>query len=589
MSNKTWIKNNKYYFPICREKGCNGHLNISINEDNFSINCICGKNKNHIFNNIFFEIFEKLYLKENITQNCHKCLKNLDNKDKYKCIECKKIYCSSCFISDKHIQNNWKNLIIKTTKCLKDENQLTHYCLDCGEKVCYFCLKRNEENNPHKKHNIKNIITEIPSNSKIKELKEKIIKKAEAFDSLIKSLEEWQKELNNKMERIKKNLKCEIRILKKLFLNFNSDYVNYAHYKNFHNIFGELKNFNNKYFEQFMNCNNFQEKTKYISNLLTLRENEIIIKSAELKDLTNSNINGTLLNFTDDLLFYYSNSKIKLLKYDKRINLYIKESEIDIDEEIYSFNFSPDRKKIYICLNENKTVFIVNYNSINKTLELDEDKIELEEEGYFNKCIYINDNCIITSDNSSINLWSKKDLNTKNFLNAKKISFEDGISDICKVNDRYLCFSQNSKVLFLTIENLSGDKIINGIDCITDEKNLLLINDCILVNCKNGIAIISIKTKELIQYIENWDDWDNKIITKTFDNKILILETSGFLFEFNFFEYNLILISKTKFEEPNEEFIVDDIFINNNNIFICSDSIYKLKYDDKEDVEIFQI
>ena len=59
---------------------------------------------------------------------------------------------------------------------------------------------------------------QITTSYQINALKEKIIRKFEALDSLIESLEEWERELNNKIERIKQSLRSEIRILKKHFL-----------------------------------------------------------------------------------------------------------------------------------------------------------------------------------------------------------------------------------------------------------------------------------------------------------------------------------------------------------------------------------
>ena len=204
---------NKYYIPSCRNKECDGHLKISIDEEKFIINGICQKNKEHIFNNLYFETFERFYLKENIIQKCFKCYKNLETKNKYECKKCEKIYCSECFIFDEHIKENLKNLKLLTNRCPNDENILTFYCLDCKEKICSICFKINKEKSRHRNHKVINILDIIPSKSQLELLKEKIIEKSNSFDSLINSLDEWQKELNKKIERIKQNLKNEIRII----------------------------------------------------------------------------------------------------------------------------------------------------------------------------------------------------------------------------------------------------------------------------------------------------------------------------------------------------------------------------------------
>ena len=56
------------------------------------------------------------------------------------------------------------------------------------------------------------------------------------------------------------------------------------------------------------------------------------------------------------------------------------------------------------------------------------------------------------------------------------------------------------------------DKIINKIDIIDSIDGLLLNKDYIFDNCKGGIAMIFVKTKELVQYILN--DSNNKILCK---------------------------------------------------------------------------
>ena len=66
------------------------------------------------------------------------------------------------------------------------------------------------------------------------------------------------------------------------------------------------------------------------------------------------------------------------------------------------------------------------------------------------------------------------------------------------------------------------------------------------MNCEKGIALISIKTKELIQYIENVKDVKMKKIIKSFDNKIYIMSQNRNIFIYNFFDYNLILTEKIK-------------------------------------------
>ena len=285
-------ENYKYYVPICREKGCDGNVIISIDEINFLVKYTCEKNKDHgYFEHLFLETFEKLYLKEKIIQTCFKCSNNLEGKNKFKYIECDNYYCATCFLLDKHIQKDLKNLNVEINKCQKDQSEINYYCLDCHQKICFCCFKKNEENNQHKYHNIKNILEVMPTIYQINALKEKILKKSDSFDSLIKYVDEWQKKLNEKIERIKQNLRIETKILKKLFLNFNMDYKDYTYYSNFHSFFKTIKDYNNDYLKGFKESKNFEDKTKYIFDLLKLGEPKSTIKKIKvcLKKIININ------------------------------------------------------------------------------------------------------------------------------------------------------------------------------------------------------------------------------------------------------------------------------------------------------------
>ena len=382
MEIKTGLEENKYYIPTCRERGCEGNLYVSINEDNFIIQTICEKNYNHKFEKLYFETFERFYLKEKIIQKCNKCFKILENIDKYECKNCNKIYCSSCFISDLHIQKDLKNLNIITNRCLVDQNELNNYCLACNKKVCSICLKKyKENNNPHRNHKIIDIIASMPTLEKFEILKEKINKKSESFEALIKSLNEWQEELNKKVEKLKKNLKNEIKIIKKLFLNFNIYYMDYYYYSNFHLLFNNIEDYNNKYLKTFMTENNFDKKTKCIFDFLTLKDEKPKTKCifAKLSNIMEIGEGGIFQNFGDGAALIYSslNKKIQLYIKSKDKGIYEYINDIDFDEKISSFNFSPDKTKIYVCLSDKKSINIINYNPKNNTLELCNEKIEL--------------------------------------------------------------------------------------------------------------------------------------------------------------------------------------------------------------------
>ena len=564
---------NIYYIPVCIKQGCEGHLRITIDEEKFMINGICQKNKEHIFNNIYFETFERCYLKENKIQNCFKCSNNLENKYKFVCDECKNIYCQNCFISDIHIKKDIQKLKFITNRCSNCQNELIKYCTDCGEKICLICSKKNEKNNPHENHNIINILDMIPSKNQINNLKEKIIKKSDDFYSMIRSLNEWQNELNKKIERIKQNLKNEISLIKKLFLNFNCEYMDYTYFTNFNEFFKSIDNYKKTFLNQFMEGKNFQEKTRYLFDLLMTNNKDIeaVINKPKLKEYF---YGYNFEKFTEQYCICYSkqNRYISLL-YDNKIGFReLPNSQIDFYDDIFCFNFSPDRKKIYVCLAKRKSLNIINYDSEKKTLKFDGEIISICNPGHFNKCIHINDNCLLIIDDFYIYLFNRDKFYNKKLTNTKKINLDFQLFDICPIDDKYAIVSQKTKLTFIKMENLEIEKEINNIDCIEKYNNLTMIKDCVLVNCKKGIAIISIKTRELIKFIHDDENLGKKKIVKSFNNYIYSLHSLGYLLKYSFNEYNLILKEKIKIEVPNKT--NPEFFYSNKNFLFFNDNIY---------------
>ena len=124
----------KFYYPSCRERGCNGLLKIIIN-DNFTIDYECDKNGEHKGKNIFFKTFELFYLKEKEINKCSKCHSNIDNDYLYNCKKCGLLYCTNCFLFDKHIKEDFNNLKIISQKCLSHKKEINSYCITVSMKL----------------------------------------------------------------------------------------------------------------------------------------------------------------------------------------------------------------------------------------------------------------------------------------------------------------------------------------------------------------------------------------------------------------------------------------------------------------------
>ena len=587
---------------MCREIGCNGHLDISIDEDCFAVFAVCDKNKSHKYEKIYFETFDKFYLKEKTIKKCLGCSQVLEGRSIYKCFKCEKIYCSSCFISDKHIQKNLNNLNIIANKCPEDKRELNNFCTNCGEKICIYCLKKKGEKNRHKNHTIKNILDSMPTEYQIKNLQNKVLKKSETFDKIIDSINKWQSELNKKIERLKLNLKNEIKILQKLFLNYNVDFMEYTYYSNFYEFFNSVKDYNNKNLEKFMTSQLFEEKTKNIFDVIFYREPKKKEEDMNMKEIAKLGEDGYVTNFTKDSILLYSNEseEIKLLTYkeDEDNDNYFAVAKIKFYEKISSLNFSDDYRKIYACLSDKKSVKFINYDPDNNTLKLCDDEITLKpvENGEFKKCIYLADNCLATYDDSAVYIWSKKKINSKKFLNTNK-SLEEDIYDLIQVNNQYLVFSQFSKLTFMKIKPLSKEKTLKNIDCVDEENSIFIVNNFILVNCDKGIAILSIKTKEFIQYYENWNNWNKKKMVKSLENEIYIFNNvNNVVIKFIFMENCLFPVEEMKiikhyYNSDNNSIqtdselndIEDNIIVNNGNVIFWGETINILTYADEDD------
>ena len=201
----------KYYYPCCSENGCNGILDIKINDNNFSINSQCHENPEHKKENIFYKTFERFYLKEMTIPKCSKCNISLEKDIKYECKKCRKIYCAFCFIYDEHIKDNNKDLLIINNKCTIHKKDLTLYCKDCHKHLCIFCFEDTEDN-IHYGHDIKKLYKIIPSNKEVNEIKNLINNEKKIFEQYFSLLDYWTQKIINAIERYKQIIRDKISL-----------------------------------------------------------------------------------------------------------------------------------------------------------------------------------------------------------------------------------------------------------------------------------------------------------------------------------------------------------------------------------------
>ena len=531
--------NSSFIYPFCREKGCYGVLKININED-FSINYQCDKNKNHKKKTIYFKTFERFYLKEKKVEKCSKCNANLETDIKYKCSQCKSKYCGSCFLIDKHISKNIHNLIIINTnvdKCKFHKKDLTHYCIKCKKKLCIYCIKEEKENN---NHNYICLIDLIPSSNKIKDLKNKIRKRASNYENIINLINIWKKNVVNKIEELKQNLRDEIDFMEKMFSNYNKYFLNYTYFKNFEYFYDYISRKNS---DKFTGCDNLQKLTIILLNIFNLSNNnkrmnqdDIDVDEEGYNNLFHKNKKKYELieKINDEYLFNYSSEKkrvslIYINNGDNSIKDNLKQTKIEYNRKIHSISLSKDNKRIIACLANKRIVKFFNVNIDQKIME--ESNEELNDDNgnnkQFNKCIEISNGFVAVADDEMINIWSKNDININFYSFINTIFLNSTPYDLLLINNEYFVSSQpfDKKISFIEINSLSIQKTLINVDCIKSNNCLFLFKDYLLINCKNGIAVVSIAQKEIFQYIENYfKNMTTKLFCTDKENNIFILD-----------------------------------------------------------------
>ena len=589
----------KIFSPICEQKGCGGYLNLLFNEYSFCIDYECEKNKRHNKENVSLDKFIKLNIKEQNLNKCYKCSLNLENNLNYICKICNNNYCTNCFMSDIHIKKNIQNLMVNSNKCPIDQKELTYYCLDCGKNICYYCFKKDEDNSPHHNHQIDNILDHIPSLKQINTFKQKIKSKSEKFYVLLNSINNWQKKLNQKIDKIKENLMNELELLNKLFLNFSQNYLNFVRFSNFEYFYKHLCNLNNSYLENFIKTSNFKNQTKIIIDYLfnfESKKNYSDVYLNRLYYLGDEEENILIEEYTDNIFLNYSQKNIRLEYYNKKNNqiYYFIKSKVDFEDEIYSISFSIDKKIIYAnLLNKKKVIFIKVYSEDDYRLEITDEEIvdEGEEFSHFNNCIQLSNKYMAIVDGTFLGIWSNQNINSKQYSKLSNIDLQFKIYNLILVDNKYLVYSQgNQTISFFKIKTLSTEKTIKAINCDTLSKSLFIIDNYIIVGCHSGIVVVSIKSKELIQYIQMATDCFNFLqICKYNENDIFVFNIDILTLEkYKFLEGSFILtaeykINKDKEESDNSEdnnlfltnyFSIKKIISNNGFILFCGDNIY---------------
>ena len=245
------------------------------------------------------------------------------------------------------------------------------------------------------------------------------------------------------------------------------------------------------------------------------------------------NANYKLIEKIDDnnIIGYNENNKtIYFLNFDENENKIDSIYDLFIGD-IFSISKSTLENKILICLSNKKEIKIIDYdfekNSFNSS--------EIKSNEKFNN-IYFNFNCyfkciqlssgLFAASNNNITIWSIKE---NIWSQIKNINVNSNIYDMILIDkETFMCSSSNQNLIIYDIKNYSSLKIIKNIDIRKGNNTLLKVNDkFILIKCFKGIGIFDIKTKEIIQYTEEYYSPSYTIIGLDSYNRIYISHISN--------------------------------------------------------------
>ena len=295
-----------------------------------------------------------------------------------------------------------------------------------------------------------------------------------------------------------------------MFLNINIEDSNNYSYMNNIKEFQDYQDIDISNAIKLINNNNVYTFTEILNKLLDYSERNDILQKSFPEPLDISPIGEVKLIeiINENYFFCYYNDKVKINYCNDSLPIYyLINSVIPFPYEIYSVTSSLKNNKIFACISSQKLIKIFNFNLEENKMELDKNDIKDESnfnEDNFIKCIELNDNILASALNIGLKiiLW-----NINNYTKISEIIIYSDICDLLLINSNYFISAHPSSKNIIFHKNINNDekKILKNIDCI-DNYCLSSNKNYILAICISGIAVISKRCKELIQYFEYYDN-----------------------------------------------------------------------------------
>ena len=518
------FKDNNYFIKInCRNKCLiniikqDEYINMIKEKSiyNFKECNICNEKKSN--NNLYYIDFKNLNEKKII---CQKCLSSYKLEDKYKTI----------FI------NEFDSI------CLKHNNKIISYCNICSKDCCMYCVEEE-----HKFHKVTSIL-ELHKNINLEEF-EKTFNNIDIIKSNIEKMKKLFIEIEQSFNKKKNQFNQAIKEYEKNIEIFNFFAYCYYNYK----ILNIQKNYNYEMLYNILNyksfnINEFNDSIEFDNEINKLNKmikflNQKIINQ-NLKDTkitsiipTNCSINNITQLFSGDiaiasynshqLLIYKNNTYEKI--FSKKINYckYIQQLHngdlIVVGEKIYIFSIDYNNIKNENFLTiKNPIRPIQNYSYI--------DVIKLYEMN--------NNQFLLSFTTNNLDFYNTNDYD---LIIKKNYIFYDAI----QINNEEIVGKSSNSLIFLNINNKEKIGEIQNIKCNTSNNSLCLIENKILGECgQKNIYLIDLINKQITINIETNQNYNN--IIKLFNGTIIIKDENGILYEYQYLNKNLYLLSEKK-------------------------------------------
>ena len=478
-------------------------------------------------------------------KECNNCKEKKTNNNLYyidfRNLKEKKIICQKCLSSYK-LEDKYKTVFLNEfdSTCLKHNNKIISYCNICSKDCCMYCVEEE-----HKIHKVTPIL-ELHKNLNLEEF-ENIFNKIDIIKSNIEKMKKLFIEIENSFIKKKKQFNEAIKEYEKNIEIFNFFAYCYNNYK----ILNIQKNYNYEMLYNILNyksfnINEFHDSVEFDNEMNKLNKmikflNQKIINQ-NLKDTkitsiipTNCSINNITQLFSGDiaiasynshqLLIYKNNTYEKIFSKKIPYCKYVKQLQngdlIVVGDKIYIFSidYNNIKNEKFLTIKNPIRPFIF-YSSFLKLYEMNNNQI------------------LFVFGTSNLDFYNTNDYDLiikKNYL----------FYDVIQINNEEIVGKSSNSLIFLNIHNKEKIGEIQNIKGNSSNNSLCLIENNILAICgQKKIYLIDLTNKQIFINLETNQNYNN--IIKLFNGTIIIRDENGILYEYQYLNKNLSLLSEKK-------------------------------------------